>query len=121
MTVMREETFGPVLPVTIYDDLDTAISQANDTEYGLSAGVLAGSIEEAAAIGARLDAGAISLQDGAMTSMVGDAANQSRKASGLGPSRMGDTGMLRFLREKAMISRTGMAATIAMFAEGQQS
>ena len=121
MAVMREETFGPVLPVTIYDDLDTAISQANDTEYGLSAGVLAGSVEEAAAIGARLDAGAISLQDGAMTSMVGDAANQSRKASGLGPSRMGDTGMLRFLREKAMISQTGMAATIAMFAEGQQS
>ena len=119
MLVMREETFGPVLPVTIYDDLDAAIAQANDTEYGLSAGVIAGSLEEAASIGARLDTGAISLQDGALTSMVGDATNQSRKASGLGPSRMGDTGMLRFLREQAMIRQTGDAATIAMFAEGQ--
>ncbi|MEP3110794.1 MAG: aldehyde dehydrogenase family protein [Erythrobacter sp.] len=119
MAVMREETFGPVLPITIYDDLDAAIAQANDTEYGLSAGVLAGSLEEAAAIGVRLDAGAISLQDGALTSMVGDATNQSRKASGLGPSRMGNTGMLRFLREQAMIRQTGDAATIAMFAEGQ--
>ncbi|MEP2551020.1 MAG: aldehyde dehydrogenase family protein, partial [Marinomonas sp.] len=119
MAVMREETFGPVLPVTIYDDLDAAIAQANDTDYGLSAAVLAGSVEEASAIGSQLDAGAISLQDGSLTSMVGDAANQSRKASGLGPSRMGASGMLRFLREKAIIRQTGEAATIAMFAEGQ--
>jgi len=68
MAVMCEETFGPVLPVTIFDDLEEAISQANDTEYGLSAAVLAGSLDEAAAIGSRLEAGAISLQDGALTS-----------------------------------------------------
>ena len=121
MTVMVEETFGPVLPVSIYDDLDTAIALANDTSYGLSAGVLAGSLDEASKIGEHLDAGAISLQDGGMTSMVGDAVNQSRKASGLGPSRMGDIGMLRFLREQAMIRQTGHAMTIDMFAEGQQS
>ncbi|MEM7779420.1 MAG: aldehyde dehydrogenase family protein [Pseudomonadota bacterium] len=119
MSVMREETFGPVLPVTVYDDLDSAIAQANDTEYGLSAAVLAGSLDEAAAIGAKLDAGAISLQDGALTSMVGDAANVSRKASGLGPSRMGDTGMLRFLREQAMIRQTGDPLPIHAYAEGQ--
>jgi acyl-CoA reductase-like NAD-dependent aldehyde dehydrogenase len=117
MTVMREETFGPVIPVTIFDNLDEAIVQANDTDYGLSAAVLAGSLEEATAIGVRLDAGAISLQDGALTSMVGDATNQSRKASGLGPSRMGDSGMLRFLREQAMIRQTGEPLPIAAYAE----
>ena len=119
MAVMREETFGPVVPVTIYDDLDAAIAQANDTEYGLSAAVLAGSLDEAASIGTRLDAGAISLQDGSLTSMVGDAPNQSRKASGLGPSRMGDMGMLRFLREQAMIRQTGQPLPIQAYAEGQ--
>lgn len=119
MAVMREETFGPVIPVTIFDDLDTAIVQANDTEYGLSAAVLAGSLDEAAEVGAQLDAGAISLQDGALTSMVGDATNQSRKASGLGPSRMGDSGMLRFLRDQAMIRQTGDPLPIDAFAEGQ--
>ncbi|QUL36986.1 aldehyde dehydrogenase family protein [Erythrobacter sp. JK5] len=119
MAVMREETFGPVIPVTIYDDLDAAIAQANDTDYGLSAAVLAGSLEEAASIGTRLDAGAISLQDGALTSMVGDAANVSRKASGLGPSRMGDTGMLRFLREQALIRQTGQPLPIDAYREGQ--
>jgi len=119
MAVMREETFGPVIPVTIFEDLDAAIAQANDTEYGLSAAVLAGSLDEAATIGARLDAGAISLQDGALTSMVGDAPNQSRKASGLGPSRMGDSGMLRFLREQAMIRQTSQPLPIQAYAEGQ--
>lgn len=117
MAVMREETFGPVIPVTVFDDLDVAIAQANDTEYGLSAAVLAGSLDEAMPIGAKLDAGAISLQDGALTSMVGDAANQSRKASGLGPSRMGDMGMLRFLREQAMIRQTGQPLPIHAYAE----
>ena len=120
MRVMREETFGPVIPVTVFDDVGHAIEQANDTEYGLSAAVLAGTLDEAAAIGVRLDAGAISLQDGALTSMVGDATNHSRKDSGLGPSRMGDEGMLRFLRRQALIRQTGEAATIDAYAEGQR-
>jgi len=119
MAVMREETFGPVLPVTVFDDLDDAIAQANDTEYGLSASVLAGSLEEAATLAPGLDAGAISLQDGALTSMVGDAANQSRGTSGLGPSRMGDTGMTRFLREQAHIRQTGAPLPIDAYREGQ--
>ncbi|MEM6909468.1 MAG: aldehyde dehydrogenase family protein [Pseudomonadota bacterium] len=119
MAVMREETFGPVLPITIFDHLDEAIREANDTEYGLSAAVLAGSLDEAVAIAPRLDAGAISLQDGALTSMVGDAANQSRKGSGLGPSRMGDSGMLRFLREQAHIRQTGTPLPIDAYREGQ--
>jgi acyl-CoA reductase-like NAD-dependent aldehyde dehydrogenase len=119
MAVMREETFGPVVPVTVFDDIEDAIAQANDTEYGLSAAVLAGSLEEAAAVGARLDAGAISLQDGGMTSFVGDAANQSRGCSGLGPSRMGDTGLLRFLREQAQLRQTGTPLPIDAYREGQ--
>lgn len=120
MAVMREETFGPVIPVTIFDDLGQAIAMANDTTYGLSAAVLAGSLDEAQAIGEQLDAGAISLMDGSLTAMVGDASNQSRKASGLGPSRMGDEGMLRFLRHQALIRQTGTPLPIAAYAEGQK-
>ncbi|MFN4020761.1 MAG: aldehyde dehydrogenase family protein [Erythrobacter sp.] len=117
MAVMREETFGPVLPVTVFDTLEEAIALANDSAYGLSAAVLAGSLEEAAAIAPLLDVGAVSLQDGALTSMVGDATNLSRKGSGLGPSRMGDSGLMRFLREQAHIRQTGTALTIAAYAE----
>ena len=117
MAVMREETFGPVIPVTVFDTIDEAVALANSGEFGLSAAVIAGTIEEAAEIGARLDVGAVSLQDGALTSMVGDATNHSRKSSGLGPSRMGDEGMLRFLRRQALIRQTGAPATMAAFAE----
>ncbi|QYU71227.1 aldehyde dehydrogenase family protein [Leptolyngbya sp. 15MV] len=120
MALMREETFGPVLPVAVFDDVEDAIEQANDSAYGLSAAVLAGSLEEAEAIGRRLDAGAISLQDGALTSMVGDATNHSRKGSGLGPSRMGDEGLLRFLRRQTLLRQTGEALTIDAFAERGQ-
>jgi len=37
MTVYREETFGPVAPVVVYDDVDEVIELANDTHYGLAA------------------------------------------------------------------------------------
>lgn len=117
MAVMREETFGPVLPVTIFDTIEEAIALANDSAYGLSAAVLAGSMAEAETIAPLLDVGAVSLLDGALTSMVGDATNLSRKGSGLGPSRMGDSGMLRFLREQALIRQTGTALTIDAYAE----
>jgi acyl-CoA reductase-like NAD-dependent aldehyde dehydrogenase len=117
MAVMRDETFGPVLPVTLFDTIEVAVALANDSAYGLSAAVLAGSLAEAEAIVPLLDAGAVSLQDGALTSMVGDATNLSRKGSGLGPSRMGDSGMLRFLREQALIRQTGSALTIDAYAE----
>ncbi|ANY21115.1 Putative succinate-semialdehyde dehydrogenase [NADP(+)] 2 [Tsuneonella dongtanensis] len=118
MALMREETFGPVIPVIPFDTVEEAIALANAGDYGLSASVIAGDAEEAAAIGERIDAGAISLQDGALTTMVGDATNHSRKGSGLGPSRMGDEGMLRFLRRQALIRQTGTPATIEMFREG---
>lgn len=117
MAVMREETFGPVIPVTVFDTLDEAVALANAGDYGLSAAVLAGTMEEAAEIGARLEAGAISLQDAALTSMVGDATNHSRKGSGLGPSRMGDEGLLRFLRRQALIRQTGAPLTIDAYRE----
>lgn len=117
MAVMREETFGPVIPVTVYDDIAEAVRQANASEYGLAAAVLAGSLEEAAVIAPLLEAGAVSLQDGALTSIVSDAPNMSRKGSGLGPSRSGDSGMLRFLREQALIAQTGTPLPLAAYAE----
>lgn len=117
MRVMREETFGPLIPVVVYDDLDAAIAMANDSEYGLSAGVLAGSLEEAETIALRLEAGAITLQDAGGTTMTSEATNHSRKGSGLGPSRMGDEGIMRFLRRQAHIRRLSQPASIAVYAE----
>ncbi len=58
MRVAREEVFGPVLVVLTYDSVDEAIKIANDTNYGLSAGVW-GSDERAVEVARRLDAGMV--------------------------------------------------------------
>jgi len=117
MKIMRDETFGPVMPVMKYTTIDEAIELANDTDYGLSAAVIAGALEEAEAIGRSIDAGGISLNDGALTGVMNEAEKHSFKLSGMGGSRMGPSGLTRFLRTKALIRQTGTPATIEMFDE----
>lgn len=39
MSIMHEETFGPVLPVVAFDTLEDAISMANDSDYGLTSSI----------------------------------------------------------------------------------
>jgi len=120
MALMREETFGPVIPVTVFDRVDQAIALANDGEFGLSAAVLAGSTEEAEAVAVRLNAGAVSINDGSLTAMVWDAEKSSFGMSGMGPSRMGDSGLLRFFRKQALLRQTGQALPIQAYAEDAQ-
>lgn len=118
MMVMREETFGPLMPVMPFDDADQAVALANDSNCGLSGTVIAGSLAEAEAIGRRIEAGGISLMDAGLTSFVHDAEKDSFKESGIGRSRMGASGLLRFLRKRAMICNTGPVWELAMFREG---
>ncbi|HYF28113.1 MAG TPA: aldehyde dehydrogenase family protein, partial [Baekduia sp.] len=59
MQIAREEVFGPVLVVLTYKDLDDAVTQANDTMYGLTAGIWAGDYEQAVEVAGRLRAGTI--------------------------------------------------------------
>lgn len=118
MEVMREETFGPLLPVMPFDDVNEAVALANDSNCGLSAAVIAGSRDEAERIGRRIEAGAISIEDAGMTSFVHDAEKDSCKESGIGKSRMGASGLLRFLRKRALICNTGDVWRLEMFQEG---
>lgn len=59
MDVAREEIFGPVLCVLRYSDEADAIRQANDSPYGLSAGVWSTDYERALAVAAQLRAGTV--------------------------------------------------------------
>ncbi|HEU4531827.1 MAG TPA: aldehyde dehydrogenase family protein, partial [Steroidobacteraceae bacterium] len=115
--LMTEETFGPVMPVMKYGSDDEAIALANDGIYGLSAAVMAGSVPEAERIARRLDAGAVSINDGALTAVMQEAEKNSFKQSGLGGSRMGASGFTRFFRRKALIVQTGAPARIESFDE----
>jgi succinate-semialdehyde dehydrogenase/glutarate-semialdehyde dehydrogenase len=112
MKVMREETFGPLMPVMSYDTVEAAVDLANETEYGLSAAVLGQDIEQAKAVARKINAGAIGINDGAVTVDVHDAAHDAFGYSGLGLSRMGLTGLTRFTREKAIVVRCNEAQGI---------
>jgi succinate-semialdehyde dehydrogenase/glutarate-semialdehyde dehydrogenase len=117
MKVMREETFGPVMPVMAYRDEDEAVRLANDGLYGLSAAVIAGEVAEAEAIALRLDAGGISINDGALTGQMHECEKHSFKCSGLGGTRMGPGGFTRFFRKKALMFQTGQPLPIEAFDE----
>ena len=118
MSVMTEETFGPVVPVTIFDTDAEAIALANTGIYGLSGAVIAATVEEAEAVGMQLNVGAVSINDGSLTSMVWEAEKSSFGLSGLGPSRMGDSGLLRFFRKQALIRQSGKALPLKAYREG---
>ncbi|MFZ4603699.1 MAG: aldehyde dehydrogenase family protein [Caulobacterales bacterium] len=117
MLVMREETFGPILPVMAFEATAEAVRLANDSIYGLSAAVFAGSIEEAEAIAVQLEAGAVSLNDAALTALFYEAEKHAFGLSGLGGSRMGAAGFQRFLRRRALIANDGKPAPLSAFAE----
>lgn len=57
--IVAEEVFGPVLTIQPFDDEDEAIRRANDTPYGLSAGVQTSDIARAHRVTKRLDAGMV--------------------------------------------------------------
>ncbi len=59
MRIAREEIFGPVLVAMPFDDLDEVAARANDTEYGLAAGVWTRDISHAHKLAAMLKAGSV--------------------------------------------------------------
>jgi benzaldehyde dehydrogenase (NAD) len=63
MPAFREEIFGPVASLTSFGSDDEAVALANDTEYGLSAGIISRSVGRALAIGNRLRVGILHIND----------------------------------------------------------
>lgn len=67
MTIMHEETFGPVAPIITFTNLDQAIGIANDTPYGLAAYFFTESYKVGNYIADNLDYGIIGWNDGAVS------------------------------------------------------
>lgn len=109
MEVMREETFGPVIPVMAYEGADEAVRLANDTIFGLSAAVIGGDVDEARSIARRLNAGNISVQDACLTFAAAPGEADSFGASGLGGKR---SGIQRYTKRKALLIHTGVPACL---------
>jgi aldehyde dehydrogenase (NAD+) len=63
MKIFREETFGPVAPVLVANSIDEAVEIANDSEYGLSAGIITRDEEKGLEIARRLHTGMAHVND----------------------------------------------------------
>jgi acyl-CoA reductase-like NAD-dependent aldehyde dehydrogenase len=91
--LVREEQFGPVLPVLRYSNIDDAIARANDTEFGLGGSVWSSDRERAFRVATRVNAGMVwvnkHLDAGLDTPFAG------AKQSGLGVE-MGQEGLEEF-------------------------
>jgi len=113
MLVMTDETFGPVVPVMGFSGAEQAIQLANDTKYGLSASVFAGTVEEGAEVARRVNAGAVSVNDASLTARIHNTSHESFGFSGLGRSRFGPEGIARYTREKAIFQNESGVPVLA--------
>ena len=96
MDVMREETFGPVLPIMTFKTDDEAVRFANDTSYGLTASVWTGSIARGKRLAERIDAGTTMVNEVLYTHGIAQTPWAGLKQSGLGRTH-GRAGLLELV------------------------
>ena len=99
MRVMREETFGPVLPMMSFRDDEEAVRLANESEYGLAASVWTGNRARGEAIARQLQAGTVMVNDVLSCFSISEAPHGGVKASGLGRTH-GRWGLEEMVRVK---------------------
>jgi succinate-semialdehyde dehydrogenase/glutarate-semialdehyde dehydrogenase len=84
MAIMREETFGPVLPVRSFKTEDEAVALANDSEYGLAASIFTSDRKRGEALARRIMAGTVMVNDVLACFGISEAPHGGVKASGIG-------------------------------------
>ena len=84
MQIMQEETFGPVLGVMKYAQIEEAIRMANDSHMGLTGSVWSKNQKRAEAIGRRIEAGAVMINDHLMSHGLPETPWGGFKQSGIG-------------------------------------
>jgi delta 1-pyrroline-5-carboxylate dehydrogenase len=98
MSLMSEETFGPVLPVTPFSTDEEAISLANDSDFGLAASVW-GRTAHATAVARRIDAGTVMVNDLISGFAISAAPHGGLKHSGIGRTH-GRLGLQELVRPR---------------------
>lgn len=102
-----QEVFGPVIDVAGYDDIETAIELANDSDYGLNASVV-GDAKLAVKVAEKLNAGSVNINEGYRASFASmESPMGGVKSSGQG-RRNGPGGLLRFTEAKSIGVASGI-------------
>ncbi|MCU1371495.1 MAG: gabD1 [Ilumatobacteraceae bacterium] len=109
MDVHREETFGPLVSIYPFTNVDDAIEAVNDTEYGLNSSVYCGDTTKGRKIGEQLMSGTVNINDGYSSGWASlDAPMGGMKASGVG-RRHGKEGLLKYTESQTVAVRSALA------------
>ena len=108
--VVREEAFGPVLPLLRFTDIDDVIARANDTDMGLAASVWSADADLARSIGERIEAGVIWINE--VHTFSPHAAFGGHKQSGMGVENSLE-GLAEYTNTQTVVTRKSPAVTIA--------
>ncbi|HKT49490.1 MAG TPA: succinic semialdehyde dehydrogenase [Candidatus Angelobacter sp.] len=84
MDLMREETFGPVLPVCSFSSEDEAVALANDSEFGLAASIWTRDKRRGEALARRIHAGTVMVNDVVACFGISEAPHGGVRMSGIG-------------------------------------
>ncbi|MCS6836760.1 MAG: succinic semialdehyde dehydrogenase [Anaerolineae bacterium] len=105
MDIMREETFGPVLPIMKVSSVDEAVRLANDSQYGLSASIFTRDLKRGEQIALRLDTGDVSINRTQMAVGTPSLPTGGQRASGVG-RRNGPEGIIKYCSTQAILIDT---------------
>ena len=115
MDCMREETFGPTLPVMKVRDVDEAVTLANDSTYGLASSVYTKDLAKGEAIARRLRAGSAAVNDGIIQFLARKAPFGGVGESGIG-SRHAKDGITKYTEAQTiLITRFGMKKDLGWY------
>jgi acyl-CoA reductase-like NAD-dependent aldehyde dehydrogenase len=103
MTIMREESFGPVVPVMAVDDAEEAVALANDSDYGLNASVWTADVQRGMALASRLESGNACVNECVISAGVQGLPFGGVKQSGVGTRHGGAEGLRQFCVRQAQL------------------
>jgi acyl-CoA reductase-like NAD-dependent aldehyde dehydrogenase len=107
MNLMRDETFGPVIPVMRVQDAAEAIRLANDSPYGLSGSVFTRDLRQGEQVARRIQSGDVTINTTNWTFGTVSVPMGGVKQSGLG-RRNGAEGLLRFVHTQSIVVDNGL-------------
>lgn len=96
MEIMREETFGPVLPIMTFKTDDEAVRLANDSDFGLTASVWTNDLARGRALAERIEAGTVTVNEVLYTHAISQTPWGGVKQSGFGRTH-GRAGLLEMV------------------------
>ena len=111
MACMREETFGPTIPIMKVADTDEAVRLANDSEYGLSASVWTRDRAKGEELAYALNAGAVNINNVFINLFNLPLPHHGWGSSGIGGRLGGAEGIRKYCREKAVVAEKAAAKT----------